>query len=338
VRTAHGMEGTDAGMALCALAALRAGFAATSLLVGPMAELLADRFLEGESDMEPWVLANLFWTLTMIRFDEDRLSALLRVLLERAERAVDDLDAQSACLILWSIATTQRRAAEDGTAASYETSRLLPSLMGRVRETAADVTPTEASAAVWALGALRGGATGAGQLLSALRVDLACALDAMDLAEASLALWGMAVLGHRDEELLDVAAERALELERTSAMRVLAAALPRVSWALAVLDFEHTVLLRTVADRFSPTGGALRYLRPESFHALLWAYRKTDVGLKFGVFRKALEAKLLYWLRTRLDYVAIDPRTPEKQKYSRMLDAVVELGRFGPDTRQCKRE
>jgi len=333
VRTGLGMGARDASVALCALASLRGEFAATGLLVGPLAGLLADRLLEGGVEVEPWLLANLFWSLALVPLDEDRLAALIRALAEQARRRLDDLDGPATCLILWSIATLQRRAVEDGTTASFATSELLPALFGRVPITADGMAPNELATVIWAVGALAD-ASDAGDMLEEMRVELACALDAAGMLELSLALWGMARLGHRDEELLEVAVGRALELEPSTPLRMLAIVLPRTFWACAVLDFPHTLLARSVGDRFSATADSLRYLQPEAFHALLWACPRMDSDGKLKGFRKALEAKMKYWLRTRLDYVAISPRTSELRKYFVMLKAVTELGRFGPDARQ----
>lgn len=337
VRTAPRMGMHDAGTAFCALAALRAQFAATSLLVGPMADLLVDRFMEEEGAVEPWLVANMFWSLTVMHLDEERLSALVHSLVEETKRRVDDLDAQAVSLIIWAIATLQRRAAEGGTAAYYETSELLPALVRCLHGTAKDMTSYELLTVVWALGALRGGARGVGALLNEIRVDLACALDSAALAELSLAIWGLAMLGHRDEEVLEVAMARAIELEATASIRLLATAFPRIIWACATLEFSHALLMRTVADRFSATGGTLRFLRRESYHALLWAYSQLDPTEQFATFCHTLRSKLLLLVKTRLNYVAISRNTPEKLKNKAKVATAVELGSFGPDARKCKR-
>jgi len=336
VRTAGGMGVHEAALSLCSLASLRAAFKYTSLAVLPMTDLLVDRFLGEAGEVEPWLLANLFWTLVMIPLDGDRLSAMLRLLVDQAKPAVADFNAQAVSLVLWSVAMLQRRAAEEGTDAAYGTSELLPALAGRFGDLAEGMSPVEMAGAVWALGALRAGVPHPQELLTKVRVPLACSFDAMDLSELSLALWGMGVIGQRDEELLELAAARAIELDRTTRMRARAAALPRISWACAALDFKHAMLMQTVARRFASASDTLRYLKPESFHALLWVYRQQDFEQAFFDFTMALEAKLLYWLRTRRNYVTIDPRTSRFEKYYVMLDAVAELGSYGPDARQVR--
>eukprot|EP00930_Biecheleria_cincta_P029579 TRINITY_DN20555_c0_g1_i1.p1 TRINITY_DN20555_c0_g1~~TRINITY_DN20555_c0_g1_i1.p1 ORF type:complete len:771 (-),score=152.02 TRINITY_DN20555_c0_g1_i1:9-2321(-) len=277
-RNAPAMSPEETAESLWSCGMLREQLKASNLNMAPLLSFLTQTIAtKGVTSYSLQALANLLWSTAVIRTLPNKLLEVVvkMIIKEVKDRPMKDFDAKVTYTMLWAIGNLQ------DTVVRVELRELLPQLRDAMTTQAEHMTCDEISACLWAFAtASIGDSEGTKEtqgLVEKIRNEVGLALDNMMLPEFSLALWSFAALNYRDEDLLTIAVDHFVAVNPLRKKpQHLAKAIPRITWAFAVLDFLPVRMITMLSELLVPSSGVMRFLGPDQLHSLIWSLKPLD--------------------------------------------------------------
>ena len=346
---------------LFSVAILREKFRELKLNIAPLTAYLANSLQKVSfKDLSLQELVDLFYSLSFTRTLPDDLFKVLVASAVEELKERKELSKHNTYSLLYSIAMLQE------TCAHRKSLELLPNVLESLEVVAAEMMPEQIVGCLWALGWADPGAFISIGSLERIRDEIGTTLGELKMKDLSHALWAMAALDFRDEELLGIAADRFVEWHPRVKAPILAKHIARVTWAFAKLRFHHTMFKLAIEDRLRPEKFVIRFLEPDQLHALAWSFtilNKGIAGSGLSKTRNNINAKIKAYIKMKYrhgigkkideygderlrkvtvgriePYVEIDPRIQPQYRNQEMLRKATSLGEAGPDVPNVRRK